>query len=90
MSYKVVLSPSFMFYIQQNEGFFYCYILVWSSLPRLSLHFQKQKKLITTEKQQQGTDEGIIYCYMVLRMRKGKRKVKKRVSSESFQPDKIV
>lgn len=61
-----------MSHIQQNEAFFffYCYILVWSSLLRLSLHFQRQKKLITIEKQQQNTGEGIIYCYMVLRMRK--------------------
>lgn len=88
MSYKVVFSPSFMFYIQQNEAFFYCYILLWSSLLRLSLHFQRQKKLITIKKLQQGTGEGIICCYMVLRMRKGK--VKKKVSIESFQLDKTV
>lgn len=50
---------------------------LWSSSFRLSLHFQKQKKMITIEKQQQDTAEGNACCYMLLRMRKGKAKVKK-------------
>lgn len=50
---------------------------LWSSSLRLSLYFQKWKKIITIEKQQQDTAESYACCCMVLRMRKGKGKVKK-------------